>query len=316
MLDRLTLDQLRILIAAADTGSFSAAARRIGRVQSAVSQSVQALEATLGVALFDRGERVPKLSDAGRALLADARRVIESTESLRAHAESIAAEVEPELSLVVDATLPDAALMASLKALSREFPHLPVTLFTEGLGGPEQRLRDGAARLGIFAPLPRGESADLTGEFLASMPMVATVAVEHPLAREPSPLTREVIERHVQLVLTDRTQLTQGFSGNILSRRIWRFADMSTRLQFLLDGFGWCYNPAHLVAPHIAAGRLKALDIAEHRGRDFAFAIHVRHLRSRPPGRAGRWFIAELRRQLPIACPQMRADLSADEAPS
>jgi DNA-binding transcriptional LysR family regulator len=308
MLDRLTLDQLRILIAVAETGSFSAAARRLGRVQSAVSQSVQALEATLGVALFDRGERVPKLSDVGRALLEDARRVVESTESLRAHAESIAAEVEPELSLAVDAALPDAALMASLKALSREFPHLPVTLFTEGLGGPEQRLRDGVARLGIYAPLPRQDAADLLGEFLASMPMVPTVAMEHPLAREPSPLSREVIERHVQLVVTDRTQLTQGFSGNILGRRIWRFADMSTRLQYLLDGFGWCYNPAHLVDAHIAAGRLKRLDIAEHRDRDFAFALHVRHLRSRPPGRAGRWLIAELRRQLPIACPQMRAN--------
>jgi DNA-binding transcriptional LysR family regulator len=44
MLDPLTLDQLRILIAVAETGSFSAAARRLGRVQSAVSQSIQWLE--------------------------------------------------------------------------------------------------------------------------------------------------------------------------------------------------------------------------------------------------------------------------------
>jgi DNA-binding transcriptional LysR family regulator len=308
MLDRLTLDQLRILMAVAETGSFSAAARRLGRVQSAVSQSVQALEATLGVALFDRAERTPKLSDAGRALLADARQVVEGAESLRAHAESIASEVEPELSLAVDPTLPEPALMASLKALAREFPHLPVTLFTEGLGGAEQRLRDGAARLGFYVPLPTGDAADITGAFLATMPMVPSVAAGHPLAAEPPPLSREVIERHVQLVLTDRTQLTQGFSGNILGRRIWRFADMSTRLQYLLDGFGWCYNPAHLVDAPIAAGRLKRLDIAEHRGRDFAFPLHIRHLRARPPGRAGNWLIAELRRQLPIACPEMRAD--------
>jgi DNA-binding transcriptional LysR family regulator len=308
MLDRLTLDQLRMLIAVAETGSFSAAARRLGRVQSAVSQSVQALEATLGLALFDRGERTPKLSDAGRALVADARRVVDGAESLRAHAESIASEVEPELSLAVDAALPDGALMASLKGLSREFPHLPVTLFTEGLGGPEQRLRDGVARLGIYSPLPRGDASDLIGEFLAANPMVPAVASDHPLAQEPTPLSREVIERYVQLVITDRTQLSQGFSGNILGRRIWRFADMSTRLEYLLDGFGWCYNPAHLVDAHIAAGRLKRLDIAEHRGRDFAFPLHVMHLRARPPGRAGRWLIAELRRQLPIVCPQMRAD--------
>src|SRR5215469_15225122 len=307
MLDRLTLDQLRILTAVAETGSFSAAARRLGRVQSAVSQSIQALEVTLGVSLFDRSERTPKLSDGGRALLADARQIISSTENLRAHAESIASEVEPELSLVVDGVLPEDALRASLRALNNEFPHLPVTLFTEGLGGAEQRLRDRVARLGIFSPLPTGSSSDLIGEFLASNPMVPVVAADHPLAQESSPLTRDVIERYVQLVLTDRTPLSAGIQGNVLGRRIWRFADMSTRLQYLLDGFGWCYMPAHLVGAHITAGRLTRLDIAEHRGREFALSLHVMHEPSRPPGRAGRWLIAELRRQLPIVCPQMRA---------
>jgi DNA-binding transcriptional LysR family regulator len=182
-----------------------------------------------------------------------------------------------------------------------------VTLFTEGLGGAEQRLRDRVARLGIYMPLPTGASADLVGEFLASNPMIPVVASDHPLAKEPSPLAREVIERHVQLVITDRTPLTAGFQGNVLGRRIWRFADMSTRLQYLLDGFGWCYMPAHLVEAHIAAGRLTRLDIAEHRGREFSFQLHVMHERSRPPGRAGRWLIAELRRQLQIGCPQSRA---------
>ncbi len=303
MLDRLTLDQLRILTAVAETGSFSAAARRLGRVQSAVSQSVQALEATLGVLLFDRSERTPKLSDAGRALLVDAQQILRSTEGLRAHAESIAAEVEPELSLAVDAVLPEDPLRASLKALSHEFPHLPVTLFTEGLGGAEQRLRDRVARLGIYVPLPVQRSSELIGEFLAANPMVPVVATDHALAREPSPLGRDIIERYVQLVLTDRTPLSEGFQGNVLGLRIWRFADMHTRLQYLLDGFGWCYMPVHLVHAHISAGRLKRLDIAEHRGRDFSFPLHVMHERSRPPGRAGRWLIAELRRQLAIACP-------------
>jgi DNA-binding transcriptional LysR family regulator len=303
MLDRLTLDQLRILTAVAETGSFSAAARRLGRVQSAVSQSVQALEATLGVLLFDRSERTPKLSDAGRALLVDSQQILRSTETLRAHAESIAAEVEPELSLAVDAVLPEDPLRASLKALSHEFPHLPVTLFTEGLGGAEQRLRDRVARLGVYVPLPVGRSSDLIGEFLAANPMVPVVAADHALAREPGPLPREVIERYVQLVLTDRTPLSEGFQGNVLGLRIWRFADMQTRLQYLLDGFGWCYMPVHLVQAHISAGRLTRLDIAEHRGREFSFPLHVMHERSRPPGRAGRWLIAELRRQVASTCP-------------
>lgn len=298
MLDRLTLDQLRVLIAVAETGSFSAAARRLRRVQSAISQAIQSLESELGTRLFDREGKTPVLTDAGRVILEDARHLVRGAETLRARAESIASDIEPELTLAIEAVFPNAVLMASLKALSQAFPHLSVTLFTEGLGGPEQRLRDGVARLGIYSPLPTGGARDLETEFLASIPMAPVVAADHPLALEPGPLTREVLERHVQLVLTDRTQLTTGFAGNIMSLKIWRFADLGNRLEYLLAGFGWCYMPLHLVEAHIAAGRLKRLDIKEHSGRTFSFALNVVHERGRPPGRAGRWLIDDLRKRL------------------
>ena len=73
MIDPLTLDQMRVLVAVADEGSFSAASRALGRVQSAISQSIQTLETTLGVSLFDRSYKTPRLTDAGRAIVDDAR---------------------------------------------------------------------------------------------------------------------------------------------------------------------------------------------------------------------------------------------------
>ena len=54
MLDPLTLDQLRVFVAVVEEGSFRAAAKRLGRVQSAVSHAVAGLETELEVALFDR----------------------------------------------------------------------------------------------------------------------------------------------------------------------------------------------------------------------------------------------------------------------
>ena len=68
MLDAVTLDQLRVFVAAAETGSFSGAARRLKRAQSAVSHAVMSLEAALEIRLFDRGGRTPVLTEAGRAL--------------------------------------------------------------------------------------------------------------------------------------------------------------------------------------------------------------------------------------------------------
>jgi DNA-binding transcriptional LysR family regulator len=298
MLDPVTLDQMRVLVAVAETGSFSAAARRLGRVQSAISQAVQALETALGVPLFIREGKVPQLNEAGRVILEDARRLIQGAETLKARAESISAEVEPELTLAVDAIFPNDVLMASLKKLTEVYPWIPVTLFTEGLGGAEQRLRDGVAKLGLFVPLPNG-AEDFDSEFLVSIPTVPVVASDHPLAGIEGPLGRDVLEQHIQLVLTDRTPLTAGISGGIISPRNWRFADLHTRLDYLIAGFGWCFMPVHMVRDEIAAGKLKALTLREQVGR--AFSVHVVQQRGRAPGRAARWLIEDMRVRV-ISC--------------
>jgi DNA-binding transcriptional LysR family regulator len=299
MIDPLTLDQMRVLVAVADSGSFSAAARKLGRVQSAVSQSIQTLEATLRLSLFDRSGKTPRLTDAGKALIGDARALIAAAQAIRTRAQGMADDVEPELTLAVDSMFPIPLLMESLKALRVEFPLLPATVFTEALGGSEQRLRDGAARLAIYTVAPVS-MPDLVSEFMTRVAMWPVVATAHPLAGAPEPLTREALEPHVQLVLTDRTALTQNWVGGIVSRHLWRFADLATRLDFLLGGFGWCNMPSHMVADHIDAGRLKRLIIANRE--DVALPIYVVHERGRPPGRAGRWLIADLRNRL-TTCP-------------
>ncbi|MGO9772204.1 MAG: LysR family transcriptional regulator [Roseiarcus sp.] len=299
MFDPLTLDQMRVLVAVAEAGSFSAAARRLGRVQSAISQAVQTMEATLGIALFDRSTRTPVLTDAGLAVVEDARAMLESAKAMRARAESMAEDVEPELTLAVDAIFPMPLLMASLNALRGEFPKLPATVFTEALGGAEQRLREGAARMAIYT-LPAGPPRDLNAEFLTRIALIPVVAAGHPLARANAPIGREALEPHVQLVLTDRTSMTQNTQAGVVSPHIWRFADLATRLEFLIAGFGWCNMPWHMVEGHIAAGRLKRLAIADHV--PVELPIYVVHERGRALGRASRWLVGDLRERLKT-CP-------------
>ncbi|MGD0721464.1 MAG: LysR family transcriptional regulator [Roseiarcus sp.] len=308
MIDPLTLDQMRIFVAVAETGSFSAAARRLGRVQSAVSQAINTMEAVLGVPLFDRAGKTPSPTRAGAILLKDARRLIDGARTMKSRAASIMDEVEPELTLAVDATFPNDLLMESLKALRVEFPQLPVSVFTEGLGGAEQRLREGVAGFAIY-PIDATGASDLVAEFLTDIALIPVVSADHPLALEPAPITRETLEPHVQLVLTDRTPLTQHrLGGGVVSHHVWRFADLATRLEFLLAGFGWCNMPAHMVADPIAAGRLKRLETGEHGA--IEFRIHVVHERGREIGRAGRWLVADLRERLQsVACKSRRREL-------
>lgn len=303
MIDPLTLDQMRVLVAVAETGSFSAAARKIGRVQSAISQAIQGMEATLGVALFDRSSKTPTLTDAGVAIVDDARAIVGHARALRARARSIAEDVEPELTLAVDATFPMPLLMRSLEALRLAFPDLPATVFTEALGGAEETLRSGAARMAIY-PLRGGPTAEIEAEFLTDITLIPVVAADHALARLPAPLSREMLEPHIQLVLTGRTAFAQNLRGGIYSLHIWRFADLTTRLEFLLAGFGWCFMPGHLVEDHIVAGRLRRLTLFEIE--PVVFRVYVVSERGRRLGRAGRWLVADLRERLKT-CPGVAA---------
>src|SRR5471032_2253491 len=98
MLDGVSLDQLRAFIASVDEGSFSAAARRLRRAQSVVSELVSSLEGQIGVTLFDRSGRYPALTPQGTVLLADARSIASGLDFMKARARGMAAGLEPELS--------------------------------------------------------------------------------------------------------------------------------------------------------------------------------------------------------------------------
>jgi len=83
MFDPVTLDQLRALVTVVEEGSFSAAARKLQRVQSAVSTSMANLESHLGVSIWDRSTKVARLTEQGQAVLAAARRVLAEVDGLR-----------------------------------------------------------------------------------------------------------------------------------------------------------------------------------------------------------------------------------------
>ncbi len=140
MLDGVSLDQLRTFITEADEGSFSAAARKLNRVQSAVSGWVSSLEGQIGVTLFDRTGRFPKLTPEGVLLLADARNIVSGVHiPLKARAKLMSSGLEAELSVVVDVFFPTAAITKVAQALAKQFPLTPLRLFVEGLGAAYSR---------------------------------------------------------------------------------------------------------------------------------------------------------------------------------
>ncbi|WP_375287102.1 LysR family transcriptional regulator [Sphingomonas sp.] len=297
MIGTLTLDQLRVLTTIAETGSFSAAGRKLGRVQSAISQTVTTLEDTQGVTLFDRSGFRPVLTDVGRVLVAQAHSVLASAARFEAVAAGTRAGVEPELAIAIDPLVPTAAFIDSLHALRTAFPYLPVSFSTEGLGGAERRLRRGDAALALCVLLP-SVPEDVAALPLLGIDLVPVVSPVHPLAGLDRPVTAADLDEHIQLVLSDPAA-PDGPSYGILGTRTWRFVDLARRLDFLLAGLGWCRMPDYLVAPYLADGRLRPLTIEGDPARATGpLTIYAAHMRNRVLGRAGSWLLGELQTRL------------------
>jgi DNA-binding transcriptional LysR family regulator len=288
-----TLDQLRVFLAIVEAGSFVGAARRLGRATSVVSYAIANLEAQLGLQLFDRvSTRKPQLTDAGRAILSDSRTIAMGLDGLLAKARGLIGGLEAEVALVVDVMLPTHLLVEVLDAFRAAFPTVSLRLYVEALGAVAQLVLDRVASMGVSGPL----SVRLDGleqNPIGMVKLIPVAAPSHPLSRHKGPLPTSTARAHIQLVLTDRSPLTEGQEFSVIAVRTWRLADLGAKHALLLAGVGWGSMPEVMVREDLAAGRLVrlALDAWD----DSLYPLQSLHRTDSPPGPAARWLIERLR---------------------
>ena len=158
MFDPVTLDQLRAFVAVTEEGSFSAAARKLKRVQSAVSTAMANLESQLGIPVWDRTTKVARLTEQGAALLGAARRVLAEVDGLRRLTDGMAHGLEPTVSLCLDALFPLQALLDLCRAFAVEFPAVDLRIDTQVMSAVSARVLDGTASLGVASPIGIADS--------------------------------------------------------------------------------------------------------------------------------------------------------------
>jgi DNA-binding transcriptional LysR family regulator len=299
MLDGVSLDQLRTFIAAVDEGSFSAASRKLLRAQSVISETVSNLEGQIGVELFDRTGRYPKLTPAGVVLLADARNIITGVDLLKARAKGMAVGLEPELSVVVDVFYPIDAITKVSKEFRQQYPGVALRIYVEALGAAIQPVLDGRCSVGIVGSLPVIPDT-LSNERLPGISFLMVAAGDHPLAGYKGKIPKEVLGKHTQIVLTDRSDLSSGRELGVMSPTTWRLADLFAKHHFLLNGLGWGGMPLHVVRDDLEKGRLAILSIEDVPPDGLPLAMSAVWQTKSPPGPAGRWFIEKLK-GIPIA---------------
>ena len=284
-----TLDQLRVFLTVTETGSFAAAGRRLKRATSVISYAIANLELQLGLPLFDReSTRKPQLTEAGRAVLAEARTVAHSIDALRAKVGGMLGGLEAEVSLAVSVLMPGERLVDALTAFQETFPTVSLRLNVEALGAVQSLVVAGKAALGVSVELYSNASDPLEYIAVGDVELITVAAPSHPLAqadRAAPGLARD----HIQLVITDRSPLSQGQEFGVIASHTWRLSDLSAKHTLLLAGIGWGSMPAHMVQADLDAGRLVELRIPEAKHRRLSFTAIYRT--DRPPGPAGRWLI-------------------------
>lgn len=290
-----TFDQLRVFLTVVDTGSFAGAARRLGRATSVVSYAIANLELQLGVTLFDReATKRPQLTDAGRAVLSEARTIANGMGNLRAKVKGLIEGLESEVHLALDVMLPAWRVVDALKAFREAYPTVSLRLHVEALGAVTQMVLDRTATIGVSGPLDR-EIDGIERIGVGFVELVPVAAPSHPLAlagRNPPGAGRE----HVQLVLTDRSVLTQGWEFAVLGTHTWRLADLGSKHMLLREGIGWGNMPLPMIQEDLDAGRLVRLDMPDCTGG--AYRLHAIHRTDRPPGPAASYLISRFESQM------------------
>ncbi|MBB3352248.1 DNA-binding transcriptional LysR family regulator [Rhizobium sp. BK049] len=310
MLPNPTLDQLQVFLTVAETGSFSAASRALNRAQSVISYTIANLEAQLEVPLFERsGARQPKLTEAGKAMLEDARRILGDLQVMRARVKSLREGLEAEVSVAISVMVPSRAVVDVLHEFRERFPTVSLNLNVGELGMVMDLILTGKVTIGIGGAVLKQDDSLIT-ERIGHSFMLPVAAPNHPLAQISRPLTLGDVREEVQLVVSDASGRTKGRDFNVLSYKTWRVSDIATKHQLIKAGLGWGGLPASILHDDLRSGALVHLDLDAYEQGEYA--IYSMRQLANPPGPAAAWMIEAFRTRLSF-CPN-QADFHAQMA--
>ncbi len=298
-------DSVQVFLAALDHGSFSAAARALSRVPSAVSMTIAHLEAELAVQLFDRSGREPRPTAAARALEPQARLLAGQLQQLNAQALALTQGLEERLTLAIAPELLASRWTAPLAALAQEYPLLQVEVLTAPQVDALALLHSGRAQLALVFERPSIDGREGFQE-VGTETLVAVMAPQHPVlvaaraaaqARGAPPALAEAAmlrEEHLtttrQIVVASR-DLGQTDPRFVFARHHWRTDNHLAALGLIEAGLGWGWQPRALVQPRIAAGSLVEMPF-ENLSNGVALWVDVVWSKERPLGLGARRFVA------------------------
>ncbi|MBN3965905.1 LysR family transcriptional regulator [Pseudomonas gregormendelii] len=271
-------DSIELFLAVIERGSFSAAARSLGRVPSAVSMGIANLEAELGYLLFDRSHREPVPTAMAAALVPHARLIAEQLKQLQVHAIELSLGLESKLSIAVVADLDKHAVLAAIKIIAQRFPLLDIELLTAAQDDVLAMLHSGRVSVCLaFAGLSMNVLERF--QFVGSERMIATLSADYPLVPGQDLFLEDLV--HLRQIIVASRDLPISDTRPLLGESHWRTDTLAMALDMVEAGLGWGNFPQSVVQPLLDAGRLQRLNFRNIEN-GLVLPVHAVWLKSQP----------------------------------
>ena len=288
---RLSLESLQVIDAIDRKGSFAAAAEDLHRVPSAVTYSVRQLEESLGIELFDRRGHRAVLTDAGRELLSEGRRLLQAAADLECRVQQVAKGWESELRIAVDTLIGIDKLYGIVSEFYEQQSGTRLRFSHEVLGGTWDALASGRADLAIGAGGAAPSGRSYVTRALGRVEMQFVAAPFHPIVNEPLPLSDTAIQKYRAVSIADTSRLLPPRTVGLLSGQdVLTVPSLEAKAAAHVAGLGVGSLPRWIAEREAAAGRLRILPTE---GERLAGDLLVAW-RSGPEGRALKWFVKRL----------------------
>jgi DNA-binding transcriptional LysR family regulator len=238
---KISLSQVRFLLAVDDACSISEAARRLGVTQSGLSQALIALERVLGAALLARSRDGVALTAFGHSVITEARVISDAIERIEAQAESARSTIKRMLRIACVPSAAKSLLPDWRRAFQRLYPETIVTVLEGHHIEVGDWVRRGIADLGLAALAPR----NLAAELIRDEPLFVLARRGHRALRA------DIVS---MATLAEETLITGGFGCEPVFRSLFMQAglqlpniipaqDVGTALEIARQGFGVCLLP-------------------------------------------------------------------------
>lgn len=282
---RYSPESLIAFVTAANTGSFSAAARQLRKSQSTISAAIANLEADLGLTLFDRTGHQPRLTADGHKALVHVQAILDASNTLDELAVRLARRVEPRLSFVLSDMWKAAHYDPLLQAFATRFPDIEFECLIAEDDDALDLLQSQRAHMGVIRAQPHYPAEINATRLQVTTEMAIFVAATHPLAQRQN-ITRQQLATVRQLYLNTYKRNEYLSAHGI----VWSAPSYLMLLEMAEQGFGWSILPRWLVE-QFGHQVLTELTVA---GWPQLIEMDVVWSKQHPPGPAGFWMIDNL----------------------